>query len=94
LIKEWSYVEALKGVDLDYQSQKSLYEKMGELKKDGASFLFIGKEFEELRTISDRRCVNKLPCQTPENLLYYIHGKYNQSMGNVKRETHLSRLLG
>ena len=47
-------MEALKGVDLDYQSQKSLYEKMGELKKDGASFLFIGKEFEELRTISDR----------------------------------------
>ena len=39
---------------VDYQSQKSLYEKMGELKKDGASFLFIGKEFEELRTISDR----------------------------------------
>lgn len=24
------------------------------MKKDGASFLFIGKEFEELRTISDR----------------------------------------
>lgn len=39
---------------VDYQSQKILYQKIGELKRDGASFLFIAKEFEELRTVSDR----------------------------------------
>lgn len=39
---------------VDFQSQKILYNKMSELKREGASFLFIAKEFEELRIISDR----------------------------------------
>ena len=39
---------------VDYQSQKVLYKKMMELKKEGVSFLFISKEFVELRIISDR----------------------------------------
>ena len=54
---------------VDYRSQLMIYKKISEMKKAGASFVFISYDFEDVRMISDR-ILYTIDCELSERWFY------------------------